>query len=52
MSVYFSRIDLKSITKMDSFGLLAYLVGTWFISVDNPKSNKSAIFLRMSVWNE
>jgi len=34
---------------MDSFGLLAYLVGTWFIGVDNPKSNESVIFLRMSV---
>ena len=40
--------NIKSITELDSLGLLVYQVGTWIIDIDSLRSNESVIFIRVS----
>jgi len=44
--------NIKSITKLYSLELSAYLVGTWLIGVNKSRLKESVIFLRISAYTK
>jgi len=44
--------NIKSITKLYSLELSAYLVGTWLIGVNKSRLKESVIFLRVSAYTK